>query len=584
MAAQQRAKAMIGRVISERYRIVELVAMGGMGAIYRGEHLLMHKEVAIKVLHPEIEGFPELVTRFEREAVAGAHISHPNVASANDFGKFDGDSYFLVLEFIQGTTLRKLIEQGPMSPERAAAIAIGIARALGASHQKGIIHRDVKPRNVMVDLGATDADVKVKLIDFGLAKVPIEKLSASARDADSARRSLTAAGVVMGTVAYFAPETALGMRSIGAPADLYALGVIFYEMLTGLHPFTPTDPAALFAAHTKAPVPAMSARNPEVSVHPKLEAVVRRLLEKDPSQRYPSAEATVSGIEGALFAASAFEPLPPAFPDQVPLGSPGWFEEKERTRRASRRRLIAAFVVLLLAAGGVYGFYAWKQRENVAPRPAATQTKIVTSATTARPSSSAPEAPPPKSARDRMREAVESEDVTKIGATFTALKTDEPAAFRDRAVQREVAAAAEFMASRGGNEAEAMFEALSKDLGSDGLDILYDVLAHEGTGSAPPPQSPNLISGPARVRILLTREDVAKRMSAAMRIALDLRNAQCQKRVFLFPKAGADGDDRALSILTAMQPPTCGPLGGGCCEKHPDLERAIADIQTRLRK
>src|SRR5262245_442999 len=111
---------MIGREISERYRILELVAMGGMGAVYRGEHVHMRNQVAVKVLHPEIEGFPELVTRFQREAVAGAHIIHPNVASASDFGKFDGESYFLVLEYIRGTTLNDVMKKGPLPPPRAA--------------------------------------------------------------------------------------------------------------------------------------------------------------------------------------------------------------------------------------------------------------------------------------------------------------------------------------------------------------------------------------------------------------------------------------------------------------------------------
>ncbi len=162
--------------------------MGAMGAVYKGEHLLMRKQVAIKVLHPEIEDFPELVARFEREAIAGAHINHPNVASASDFGKFDGDSYFLILEYIEGTTLSDIIKQGPLEPLRAARIAKQLAAALGAAHQRGIVHRDVKPRNIMIcepsilDTVARGGDDEiVKLIDFGLAKVPVEKLSTVAR-------------------------------------------------------------------------------------------------------------------------------------------------------------------------------------------------------------------------------------------------------------------------------------------------------------------------------------------------------------------------------------------------------------------
>src|SRR5215207_9320293 len=149
-AARKRAAALIGRTLSERYRIVSLVAMGGMGAIYRAEHLLMRKHVAVKVLHPEVEGFPELVARFEREAVAGAHVQHPNVAIASDFGKFDGGSAFLVLEYIEGITLKDLMDRGPVAPWRAASIVREVAAGLSAVHQKGIVHRDVKPRNVMI--------------------------------------------------------------------------------------------------------------------------------------------------------------------------------------------------------------------------------------------------------------------------------------------------------------------------------------------------------------------------------------------------------------------------------------------------
>src|SRR6185436_15715911 len=129
----------IGRILSERYRIAALVAMGGMGAIYRAEHLLMRKQVAVKVLHPNVEGFPELVARFEREAVAGAHIQHPNVATASDFGKFDGGSAFLVLEFIEGETLRDALKAGAMPAPVAAGIAKQLAAALGAVHDKGIV-------------------------------------------------------------------------------------------------------------------------------------------------------------------------------------------------------------------------------------------------------------------------------------------------------------------------------------------------------------------------------------------------------------------------------------------------------------
>src|SRR5262245_47995983 len=219
---------LVGSVLSDRYRIDALVATGAFGAVYRGVHLHMRKQIAIKVLHPEIENFPELVQRFEREAVAGAHISHPNVALSIDLGTFDNTSYFLVQELVRGETLRETLERGRLSPARAARIARQVAAGLRAAHEKGIVHRDLKPRNIMLVSGTDDL---VKLIDFGLARVPSDVPDADDLEAPPWRKS--DADIVLGTVAYLAPELALGMRNATERSDLYALGLILYEMLVG---------------------------------------------------------------------------------------------------------------------------------------------------------------------------------------------------------------------------------------------------------------------------------------------------------------------------------------------------------------
>jgi serine/threonine-protein kinase len=297
--ARTRAKAMVGQVVRLRYRIEELVAMGGLATVFRATRVATGEDVALKLLHPDVEGLPELVARFEREAVAGKHILHPNVAAVFEVDQLEDGSYFLVQEFIRGETLRKAIARGPLEPLRAARIASQLAAALNAAHDMGIVHRDVKPLNVMLCEGG---DVEVKLIDFGLAKVPVESLSLGAEDA---RRSLTQAGVVFGTIAYMAPETALGMRALDKRADLYALGVILYEMLAGKHPFTATDPAALFAQQRTAVPPPIAERTPGVVVPPDLEAVTRRLLEKDPDARYRSARAAMAALETAIQAVQA---------------------------------------------------------------------------------------------------------------------------------------------------------------------------------------------------------------------------------------------------------------------------------------
>ncbi|WP_437742815.1 protein kinase [Sorangium sp. So ce1504] len=305
-AAKHRARSYLGRVISKRYRIDEVIAMGGMGAVYRGEHVHMHKRVAIKILHPDTERLPELAQRFEREAIAGAHIQHRNVATATDFGEAEDGSFFLVLEYVRGTTLHEIIRRGPVPAARAALIARQLAAALDATHAMGIVHRDVKPRNVMVVEPQGDL---VKLIDFGLAKVSVDQLRRSVASPESARAGadslpvrLTTAGVIFGTIAYLAPESALGMDFVDERADLYALGLIFYEMLAGKHPFLAKDPVELFNQQRSAPVPAIAAHSPGVVVPPALEAVVRLLLEKNPRARFETAAELIAALDDACAA------------------------------------------------------------------------------------------------------------------------------------------------------------------------------------------------------------------------------------------------------------------------------------------
>ncbi|WP_438040547.1 protein kinase domain-containing protein [Sorangium sp. So ce128] len=302
-AAKHRARSYLGRVISKRYRIDEVIAMGGMGAVYRGEHVHMHKRVAIKILHPDTERLPELVQRFEREAIAGAHIQHRNVATATDFGEAEDGSFFLVLEYVRGTTLHEIIRRGPVPAARAALIVRQLAAALAATHAMGVVHRDVKPRNVMVVEPQGDL---VKLIDFGLAKVSVDQLRRSVASPESARAGadslpvrLTTAGVIFGTIAYLAPESALGMDFVDERADLYALGLIFYEMLAGKHPFLAKDPVELFNQQRSAPVPAIAAHSPGVEVPPALEAVVRLLLEKNPRARFETAAELIAALDDA---------------------------------------------------------------------------------------------------------------------------------------------------------------------------------------------------------------------------------------------------------------------------------------------
>ncbi len=358
--ARERAMALLGRVISERYRIDDLLGMGGMGAVYRGYHLLLHKQVAIKVLHANIKNLPELVARFDREAIAGAHVVHPNVAAATDLGKLDDGSHFLVLEYVPGETLHDLIHRERLSVARAVHIARQIASALAATHARGIVHRDLKPSNVMLAAGPGDV---AKLIDFGLAKVPVDQVTGAPAPAGPAAAGarITGMGVIFGTVAYLAPEAAGGMDCVDARADLYALGVILYQMLAGRHPFNAVKSVELFAQHRfEAPPPLLEAAP---HVPPELAAIVMRLLAKDPAARHASCTELIAapdalGLEPPR-PGSERPPVPPAdvarertspvVAPRAPSGAPA------RARRSIPLTLALATLALLAATG----MYFW---------------------------------------------------------------------------------------------------------------------------------------------------------------------------------------------------------------------------------
>jgi serine/threonine protein kinase len=295
------ARVLIGSVLSGRYRIDRLLGEGGMGAVYEAEHTHMRKRLAVKVLHHEMSRLPEVVARFEREALAAAHIDHPNVAAATDFGMLEDGSFFLVLEYVEGHSLREVIAKGPLELGRALHITNQIASAVHRAHSFGIVHRDLKPENVMLVTKDGDPDF-VKVLDFGIAKVPVGKLASeepAASAASGAPKILTQLGMVYGTPEYMAPEQALG-QSVDARADLYSLGVMLYEMLAGSRPFDNESKVALLGMHVTARVPPFAERAPEALVPPEVEAIVMRLLKKESTDRYEDGKELMEALVGAM--------------------------------------------------------------------------------------------------------------------------------------------------------------------------------------------------------------------------------------------------------------------------------------------
>jgi serine/threonine-protein kinase len=313
-------RAQIGDVLDGKYKLDAFLSQGGMGAVYKATHVMLGRTVAVKLINPEFVTSTEAVRRFQREARAATSLNHPNIVSVFDLGQTPQGTLYIAMEFVEGPSLKSVITKGgPLEPMRIIPLLRQVASALGAAHRHGIVHRDLKPQNIMIARSA-DGHESAKLVDFGIAKT-----------FDDATQ-LTTSGSTMGTPQYMSPEQAAG-QTVDGRSDLYSLGIVMYEMLSGDVPFNDKSLTAIIIKHmNEAPQPP-SLKNPAARIPEALEATVLRCLEKDPANRFQTAEEFTAALQGAAHLIHGVAAMPagqdavlehqatiPAVQGTIPLG------------------------------------------------------------------------------------------------------------------------------------------------------------------------------------------------------------------------------------------------------------------------
>jgi serine/threonine protein kinase len=339
-------EAFVGRTLQGRYRIDALLGMGGMGGVFRAHHLGLAHDVAIKVLRSEMRSGHIAPARFQREARSASRLDHPNCVRVTDFGELEDGTKFLVMELLVGDELKRRLG-APLDPAEAIDIALQILDGLEHAHAHGVVHRDLKPENVLLTADHRGRR-RIKLVDFGIAKL---------LEGDDVEQKLTRTGMLFGTPRYMSPEQAGGGK-VDARTDLYAVGLLLYEMLAGHPPFEADDVATLMRMHVLVPPPPLPA-----TVPPELVAVVMRLLAKTRADRFATAADTSIALD---LARTKLAPSVSA----VALTLPSRESEAPAPRKVSHRQLFAASVLLVLGCIGVLAF-VFAEPSSPAPTPPA---------------------------------------------------------------------------------------------------------------------------------------------------------------------------------------------------------------------
>jgi serine/threonine-protein kinase len=358
--------ARVGSVVDGRYRILDSMASGSMGAVYRAERVPVGKVVAIKFLHSAFASDPEFIGRFERETRVMSKLAHPHCVSVVDFGVTGGEPY-LVMDFVSGITLRDVLDDGPLDPIRALSVTRQILAGLAHAHEQGIVHRDIKPANLMIteEIGTGE---HVRILDFGLARLRNASVDA------------TQSHIVVGTPSYMAPEQTVG-AGVDARADLYAVGCVLFEMITGRRPFTAEETLELLAQHRGAAIPRLADHVKPGTVVPEgLQSVVDRALAKDPDLRFQSAIEFAAAVDGLGVT-----------PGRLPTATVPPIAPAKRRISFSTMILLAAAVVV---AAGVWFLTHESDKPGKSKRPTANPVRKVDAGTLASSNHFGPDAAP----------------------------------------------------------------------------------------------------------------------------------------------------------------------------------------------
>jgi serine/threonine-protein kinase len=569
----------LGRVLAGQFRIDALLGQGGMGMVYRGVQLSVNRAVAIKLITGSAPNQAELVQRFRREAEATARLSHPNTVRLFDFGVTDSQELYMVMELLTGSDLSVHLQEGqPLPLTEALQITRQVLQALSEAHALGVVHRDLKPGNVFL-ARVHGGEIVAKVMDFGIAGIE------QARET----QKLTMTGAVLGTPAYMSPEQAQGLP-VDVRSDLYSLGVMLFEMLTGRPPFEADTVVSLLLAHVTKPPPRLADMGPSFPQLAAAQSVLDHLLAKTPEQRFASAAAALEAIDAlaagshapvtpasraAGFAPTAF--ATPASPE-TPLG---WTLSQTPTteRSASRRPRIAGLLIgaaLLTAAG----LAIWRGRtpapnpppsaaSSAAPEPAAAL-RSVTIASSPKGASvllnGAELGKTPYTLQFRRATALKIVLSGYAPQTITVTPESDPNLTLELVPQRRTGVIAEAIAPRKSGEAPATARDVpATETGRQRANAQSEPIVHESTARESPPPPP-VAATPRRTPIrevtravgglvgsIFGRDDQRTRREGMLRGAPPFPSVAAAQRAYSSGRIGADAYEDAVWVLKARR-------------------------------